>query len=362
MGSAEKLPVELWLPIFSYLEAHDLFNAFNNLNSYFNGILDCSYLSFYLNLEKNDNNHLKRSTNAYWSDSVLHRVIYFKSANETHSNYFIEFLRWHYKKLIQVQSLTFPIDIAQVPVICQILPEIVSLEYISLTCIMTPTLFQCILSIPTLRVCQLKVKSTTYNHDFYSETNSNIEIFYVTLFEQVSYSCITLLLYHMPKLKKLQISCTPVSIYKRLKLCVIPSYILPQLQVLKYKFDYSKSSNISIDSLYSSTCNPQYLIMKMPNLEYFYLNIYNINMNEHSLTKIINISWIDFKHIKQVRIIIQGSYHKQLINKKTLNEYGKYLLSKNNQLNHYFNIQWLTTNSKLSPYSQLTIEITSINN
>jgi hypothetical protein len=35
----EQLPVELWISIFSYIDIHDLFETFTNLNSYFDSLL-----------------------------------------------------------------------------------------------------------------------------------------------------------------------------------------------------------------------------------------------------------------------------------------------------------------------------------
>jgi len=85
-------------------------------------------------------------------------------------------------------------------------------------------------------------------------------------------------------------------------------------------------------------------------------------MNQDSLNKLINMSWIDFKNIEQITITIQGHYDKQLITRKSLKDYQKKFLLKNNELYNYFDIEWLTTNSKASHLVELTIKIISINN
>jgi hypothetical protein len=348
----------LWLSIFSYFEAHDLFHAFNNLNTYFNQILASSHLSFYLNLKKDDNNHVKRPTNPYWSDSILNRVIYLQSTNYNQSDYFIEFLRWNYKKLVQLQSLIFQMDIVHVPVICQVLPEIYLLEYLSITCAMTPTLFRCILAIPTLRLCRLKVTSTTYNHDVYSEKNSNLEILHVTLLRVVSYCWMKLLLPYMPKLKRLEISATASSIHRPLRLWPKPFIILPELRILKYKFDYRYTIPSFINDLYREVCDLRGLDVSMPNLKYFDLNICNTNMNQYLSDKKANQWWIDLKKLEQVKIIIHGYYDNSLYDDRRFDDYQKAVFSKNDELNNCFKFQWLKKNSKNSLGVELTIKIT----
>jgi ABC-type polysaccharide transport system permease subunit len=62
---AEQLPIEIWIMIFQYLEAHGIFQAFQNLNHYFNQILTLDHLLFYICLKQTDNNYLQYSTNPY---------------------------------------------------------------------------------------------------------------------------------------------------------------------------------------------------------------------------------------------------------------------------------------------------------
>ena len=50
---AERLPIEIWLTIFRYLEVHDLSKAFKNLCYHFELILASNHLSFYVSLKKN---------------------------------------------------------------------------------------------------------------------------------------------------------------------------------------------------------------------------------------------------------------------------------------------------------------------
>ena len=48
----EHLPIELWIEIFSYLEAHTLLQAFTNLNHYFDQLIASDHLFFNVLLGK----------------------------------------------------------------------------------------------------------------------------------------------------------------------------------------------------------------------------------------------------------------------------------------------------------------------
>lgn len=57
--SIEQFPIELWISTFSYLETHYLFQAFGNLNNYFNRLLASKHISFWTELRKNDSNDIQ---------------------------------------------------------------------------------------------------------------------------------------------------------------------------------------------------------------------------------------------------------------------------------------------------------------
>ncbi|CAF3875334.1 unnamed protein product [Rotaria sp. Silwood1] len=233
---AEHLPIEIWLTIFQYFEAHDLFHAFHNLNNYFNQILASNYLSFYVRLRETDNNHLQNSISPYWSDSVLNRIVHLRSLVQSRSYYFFEFLYWHVNKLIRLQSLSIKIysrDAPYILFICQALKQLNVLEYLSLTCIPNQILLKAILTIPTLRICQLILRETTtiINQNF--NVNSNIKQLLLIYLGNVNYSLINLFLIHTPKLKRLEISGShfsfdQVSIFDK-QLCT-----LIKLRILKF--------------------------------------------------------------------------------------------------------------------------------
>jgi hypothetical protein len=67
----EHLPIELWIEIFSYLEAHILLQAFTNLNHHFDQLLTSDYVLFNVRLGIVDRNPLEYSIKSYWSESIL---------------------------------------------------------------------------------------------------------------------------------------------------------------------------------------------------------------------------------------------------------------------------------------------------
>ena len=178
----EQLSIEIWIMIFQYLEAHGIFQVFPNLNYYFNQILASDHLLFYIRLKQTDNNHLQYSTNPYWSDSVLNRVVCLRSGVQSRSNHFLEFLRWHANKLIRLQSLSIHInsrDTLSIQYISRALKQLNRLEYLSLTCTPSQNLFESIFSMPTLRVCQLILRESTTKIDYSLNVNSQIKQLFV---------------------------------------------------------------------------------------------------------------------------------------------------------------------------------------
>lgn len=73
--SIEHLPIELWIQIFSYLEAHVILQAFINLNHYFDRLIASDYLLFNVQLGNINENPLVYSIQPYWSEKILNRII-----------------------------------------------------------------------------------------------------------------------------------------------------------------------------------------------------------------------------------------------------------------------------------------------
>jgi hypothetical protein len=197
------LPFEIWRIIFQYLEAHDIFGAFQNLNSYFDRILDSNQLLFYVHLKETDNNHLENPNNPYWSNSALNRITCLQSVIQPRSTYFLEFLRWHADKLVRLQSLSIKTQIrgiSSIPYICQSLKELNRLEYLSLTCGSYKIIFDTILALPTLRMCQLILKESPLLIDdlHLFHVNSPIKQLFIVFLDRIDYPLVNLLLSHTP--------------------------------------------------------------------------------------------------------------------------------------------------------------------
>ena len=198
----EHIPNELWLSIFSYLEAHDLFCGFNRLNNRFDEILASNYLTFYLQLKKQKNRSLEFTTALPWFDGILKRTVCLRSTAPNGCGYVPDYLRKNAHKFIRLQSLTITINTRQTNMICRILQKLPSFEYLSLTCIIIPIIITTMLNMSTLRACHLNTKQPLYLYHNDFNINNNIERFSIN-FPSVSDNLLTnLLLANMPKLKQ----------------------------------------------------------------------------------------------------------------------------------------------------------------
>ncbi|CAF0793270.1 unnamed protein product [Rotaria sordida] len=152
---AEHLPIELWILIFRYIEIHDLFRAFTNLNNYFNRILASNHLLFYIQLRKDDIFYKEQTIFPSWSTTILNRIISLKLSTKKHRKYIFQFLNLHGKELIRLKSLTIEIYEREICPSCIDFLKYHSIEYLSLKCIPNQVLIEAILSSPKLCKCRL---------------------------------------------------------------------------------------------------------------------------------------------------------------------------------------------------------------
>ncbi|CAF3000594.1 unnamed protein product [Rotaria socialis] len=102
-SSAECLPRELWLHIFTYLEGHDIVRSFSCLNSLFDSLLRSSHLQLFIRIKQNESNaKLPQST---WSHIYLENI-YSITVGRRKANCLIQFLRWHAQYLVRLQYLS----------------------------------------------------------------------------------------------------------------------------------------------------------------------------------------------------------------------------------------------------------------
>lgn len=291
----EQLPIEIWLTIFRYFETHDLFQSFQNLNSYFNQILSSNHILFYLQLREIDNNHLQYPIDSRWSDFVLNHVIYLQSSNQDDYDYFPQFLRWHAKKLIRLQSLFIRIYQRNIPYICVAFKELYLLRNLSMKCIPNQILLEAILDLPNLRICQLLLREIIVNVDYSSDKQSNIEQLSIVFYYNINHSVINLFLIRLSKLKRLKI-CGSYSKTDKVSLFAEKLFILPELRILKLKLE---------NGHFTSDCF-KYLHNIMPSLKYFNFNYYNHYLHDAFITYLITQWWTILKYIQRINIYIKG--------------------------------------------------------
>ncbi|UJR08858.1 hypothetical protein I4U23_013113 [Adineta vaga] len=202
--SIEQLPIELWIEILSYLEAHVIFHAFTNLNHHFDYILTSDHLLFNVELGKTDRNPLEYTVQPYWSKTILNRIIHLQPLISQQLSHIPEFLRWHCSELHQLKSLTMKLRGRQISAISNVLPHLLSLHYLSIKCVPNQILLDAILVTPNLNVAQFEFSRPITSINIRSDKISPLKVLDIQL-EDDSYSSIMiLLLSHMPKLQWLQ--------------------------------------------------------------------------------------------------------------------------------------------------------------
>ena len=332
----EAIPLEIWFTVFQYLEAHDLFQAFQNLNSHFDQILGSTQLSLCLRWKKTDGNDEQYSTKSYWSDAVLSRVIYLQPAVQSSSTDLIEFLRWNANKFIRLESLTLKTDsrdALSILCICQALRELHCLKRLVLTCVPFRILFETVFALPSLRICQFVFQGSGESIDNnLLAVHSPIKQLFLTFPGRANYSLINGLLTYTPELRHLEIcgssfSFEPISIFSQ------PLVNLPATRILKLKLD---------GGFFAPTCF-QYLSTTMPALKQFYLHYVKHLLVENFFDHFTADWWPMIQLIQHVNIYIEG--HVPIIDdnddvEKNLQKYQQSLFYKTHQLNSLSKFQW----------------------
>jgi hypothetical protein len=295
---AEQLPPEIWLLVFQYFEAHDLFYAFDRLNSYFNAILASSYLTFYLRLREADNKYVQHSSQPHWLDSVVTRTICLRSVVQDRSSSLAGFLTFHAERLIRLETLAislYPRDRIHIPSICKVLQELPSLKCLSLRCALPRELLEAILTIPTLHTCRLVLREQAPRATYQLESNSNIHELYLVFINNVDDLVIHLLLSRAPKLRRLEISGSYFSV-DRVSLFSTSSFILPDLRILKLKLE---NGHLAVDCF-------QDLHSIMPRLKYVYLNYRRHILFDTFISVFIASLWPILEQISSVGVDVKG--------------------------------------------------------
>ena len=346
--SIEHLPIELWIEIFSYLEAHILLQAFTNLNHYFDQLIASDHLFFKVHLGKTNQNPLKYSIQPYWSETILNRIISIRPNNQHKISHLPEFLRWHSTKLIQLKSLTIKLRGREIPHVCNVLQQLNSLHYLSVQCLPNQILLDGILAVSSVRICRLEFSRPITPIHIYSNNISNIEILDIKLEDDSHGSIINLLLSHMPKLQRLEINNSDIYVRNREWIFFQSLFILPELQLIKFQCSANYSTPIIFQNLHQN----------LPALKRFYLHINFDFINEDLLNNLIYHWWPIFLKIKRIKIFIRCQKYLITIadNMQTnFDQFQSILLAMNEQYDGFVKTEWNEKSYRISKVIEISI-------
>jgi hypothetical protein len=336
---AEQLPIEIWILIFSYLEIHDLFQSFNNLNTYFNCILSSNHLSFNVHLEKCEQFYKQLTFISPWSISILNRIIYLKSSTKGRGKYISQFLHWHGDKFLRLKSLTIEVRKQELWSSCIEFIKSYPIEYLSLACIPNQILLEAIITSPVLCKCRLYFWRSTISIKDNLDINSCIEILYIKLKDDSNYLITNFLLSHMNKLKRLEIVGDHVH-----------QYLNPNIN--KSFFILSKLEKLKLIWLRRSMDLDYFerLLTILPNIKTIYIGIYCHRLDESLFENLIYHWWPSLDKILFIKIIIKCHGLAKLINNNEhilFDNYCRQILNRiNNRTNVCSDINWIEENSK----------------
>jgi hypothetical protein len=322
----EDLPIEIWLLIFSYFEAHDLFRAFTNLNNYFHQLLTSNHLWYNIQFKKKNYSNIYCSSN-----TILNRIISLQWIAKPQYGYLPQFLHKNISNFIRLQSLKIEIYPRQISLICKILPELHSLKNLSIKSDkIQAVLIETVFILPSLHLCELISSSAMSNIECILNGQSNIKILYLTNISIVIQSITNSFFDYLPNLRKCDI-CGSVKTFKSLSFWISNEILMfERIPKLKLKCNSNRITFVFFEQF-------QFI---MSIIKYFSLHIYVDIQDEILLERLINDWWIFIEQIEKINISIRIS---ERINQEKLTIYQNMLLSKINQLKKDSQIQWIQT-------------------
>lgn len=334
----EQIPIELWVSIFSYLEAHDLFQAFGNLNNYFDCLLASNYLLFWIKLRKNDSNSFQCPNGICLSDSVINRTVNLQFLDENPYVYISKFLRLNVDKLFRLQSLSITLPERDIQTISIVLQELNSLRYLYIKCKPNQNLIEAILALSNLLLCKLDLYPSNSTITYTSNKISNIEKLYINFHRRSDHTMTRLLISNMPKLKRLTFITKNSSRRDTNLLFNRQLPIMKHLRIVELTMDY-----------YDITPNYfEYLFHNMPVLKCFYLFTHCDTLNETLIDNLNKYWWSEFENIKKIRFFIRCNHFcgeaKWTEYSKHVDHYQQKLLMMRNRTDTSFNIKIIEQN------------------
>jgi hypothetical protein len=292
-------------------------------------------------LKSEDNNNVVHLPTLYLSDAILNRIICLKSSINCSYDYFPEFFQNYGTKLTRLQSLLIKANTQEIPSICLALQQLDTLRYLSLSCIPNEPLLESILTSRSLRKCRLHFWRVTTPINDHLITDSNIEILYIKLNNDINHSIMNLFLSHLPKLKKLEIIEENLVKNNSHPLFNQHLFILSNVEILKLKWGYHTIQ---------SNCF-QNLFIIIPNLKYFSLTMFYYTLDQILNENLINCLCLILENIKQIKISI---FCRRLMttietNLQTkFNNYCQQIFQRiNARLNAHLEVKWLEQSLKI---------------
>ncbi|CAF1392876.1 unnamed protein product [Rotaria sp. Silwood1] len=335
----EHLPNELWFSIFSYLEAHDLFRAFINLNNYFDELISSRHLLYNVQFNKNDDHSRFISITYCSSTEIFNRIISLQWIAKPRYGYLLQFFNKNISEFTRLRALRIEIHPRQTSLICKIFSELNSLEYLSVKSVTIHTLLiETIFTIPCLHICELINSHVMRNIECSFVRQSNIEVLYLTNISIDIHSITETFFDHMPKLKRLEMFGSTQTFKTLISWIVNQIFILEKIPMIKLKCKSNRVTIVFFEQLQS--------IMSI--IKYFSLNIYVDIEDEILLENLINNWWSIIEQIEKINISIRLSKQINTVDiQKKFITYHNMLVSKINQSNKSCKIKWTQTECPL---------------
>jgi hypothetical protein len=329
----ECLPVEVWLFIFSYLEAHDLFRAFTNLNNYFRQLLYSRHVLYNVQFNKDDYSSFISIIHCS-SNEILNRIISLQWTAKPRYGYLPCFLNKNISKFTRLRSLKIEIHPRQTLLICKILPNLHSLEYLSIKSEnIQSSLVETIFPISSLHICQLINMYAMNNIECSLIGQSNIELLYLTNISIGVHSMSESFYDHMSKLKRLEIFGS-VRTLKHLSSWIVNQIlIIERIPIIKIKCKSNRTTIVFFEQL-----QPIIFIIRR-----FSMHIYIDIEDEILLDNLVNNWWSFIQQIETIYISIKISKQINTSNDDIQNKFIFYrdlLFSKIDESNESCKIEW----------------------
>ena len=293
----EDFPSEIWILIFRYLEAHDLFRAFTKLNNHFDRLLSSKYLR--LKIQFNEKNRSNLISIIYCSaKTTFNRACSLQWIDKRQYDYLPQLMQKNLSELIRLESLKIEIHPRQTTLICQVLPELYSLKNVSIKSKHIQSfLVQTLLTHPSLNRCELISSSTISTAECILNNPSNIEILHLTEMCIVLRPTTNSFDDYLPRLTDFQI-CGSMKTFKNLSRWILNEIVtFGRIPLTTMKSKSNRSMMIFFD----------YFQLVLSFIKHLSLQIYIDIQDEILLEYLTNHWWTDIEQIEQLHISIQIS-------------------------------------------------------